>query len=258
MADVAMIFTLILTLNLLVFLFMARGVFAVMLCRAKWRAGDYDGALRRLRWIGLGIPNLRLLHTEGLILSMAGRSAEAARRYRTALGIAQSGSQPYPRERLHACLGYALIDVGKYAEAEECFRRAIQVGDQTGSSHSGLAELRLMQGVEAEKALDYVGQAIEHAKRRKDGRVHWGYYAAQAWALALLGRREEARQSIAPVLAATEPSAPGSAELHWRTGKVLLAMNQPEEALKHFRMGHDADPHGKYGHRCAQPLDKAA
>jgi Flp pilus assembly protein TadD len=80
-------------------LYQARGVIGVIFCDAKMRAGDYNGALRRLRWTSLGIPNTVVLHKEGLILALAGRPAEAERCYRKALRMVESSSS-YPRERL--------------------------------------------------------------------------------------------------------------------------------------------------------------
>ena len=44
--------------------------------------------------------------------------------------------------------------------------------------------------------------------------------------------------------------------MHWRAGMTMAAMQQPEEAWKHFEMGHKADPRGKYGRRCAELLRK--
>jgi tetratricopeptide (TPR) repeat protein len=234
-------------------LFQARGVIGVILSDAKMRAGDYDGALRRLHWASLGSPNTLLLHKEGLILSLAGRPTEAEPCYRQALGMVQSGSA-YPRERLLASLGFALIDLARYEEAEQCFHRAIELGDLTGNPQDGLAELRLVRGVEAEQALAYTGQAIEHAKRRADGRVPGAYFALQAWALALLGRADEVGQALAQAMRVPEPNARTRASLHWRAGMALAAMQQPDEARKHFQMGHDADPRGKDGRRCGQRL----
>lgn len=234
-------------------LFQARGVIGVILSDAKLRVGDYDGALRRLRRTSLGNPNAVLLHKEGLILALAGRPAEAEPCYRQALGMVQSGSA-YPRERLHASLGYALIDLARYDEAEQCFQHAIKAGDRTGNSQDGLAELRLLRGVEADKALAFTCQAIEHAKGRADGRIPGAYYALQAWALGLLGRADEGREAIAQAMCAPEPNARASASLHWRAGMALLASQQTEEARKHFQIGYDLDPRGKYGHRCGEHL----
>src|SRR5271157_867672 len=214
-----------------VLLFRARGVFGVLLSEPKMRVGDYDGALRRLRWMSLGIPNVTALHKEGLILSLAGRPAEAEPCYRKALAMLRSDSR-YPRERLLASLGYALLDLRRYAEAEQCFHAAIEAGDVTGNSQDGLAEMRLVRGVEAGQALDYARQAIEHAKRRPDGSVPGAYYAHQAWALALEGRSQEAREPLAEALRAPETRAPNNAGMHWRAGMVLLAMQRSDEARR--------------------------
>ena len=234
-------------------LYQARGVIGVILADAKMRAGDYEGALRRLRWTSLGKPNAVMLHKEGLILALAGRPVEAELRYRKALALLQSGSA-YPRERLHASLGYALIDLARYDEAEQCFGRAVEAGDRTGNSQDGLAESRLVRGVEADQALAFNAQAIEHAKGRADGRVPGAYYALQAWALALLGRAEEAREALTQAERVPEPNARTSASLHWRAGMALVAMHQTEEARKHFQTAYDLDPRGKYGQRSRRHL----
>jgi tetratricopeptide (TPR) repeat protein len=234
-------------------LYQARGVIGVILCDAKMRMGDYEGALRRLRWTSLGMPNAVTLHKEGLILSLAGRPAEAELCYRKALGLVQGGSA-YPRERLLASLGFALIDLARYDEAEQCFQRAIEAGDRTGNSEDGLAELRVVRGVEIDQALAFTCQAIEHAKRRADGRVPGACYALQAWALALLGRADEAREALAQALRVPEPNPRTSASLHWRAGMALLALRQTEEARQHFQTAYDLDPRGKYGARCRQYL----
>ena len=234
-------------------LFKARGVIAVILCTSKMQTGDYDGALRIARWVSLGFPNPLLLHKEALTLLFADRPAEAEACCRKALDMAES-NPAYRWERLHASLGCVLIDLARYDEAERCFHRAIEMGDLTGNSQDGLAELRLVQGVEAEKALDYAGQAIEHAKRRPGGRIPGAYYAHRAWALGLLGRAEEARDPLAQSLREPSASAFGSGDQNWRAGMALTAMQQPEEARKHFEMGRDADPRGKYGRRCGAHL----
>src|ERR1035438_2430268 len=102
-------------------LFKARGVIGVILSDAKMRAGDYDGAFPRLHWSSLGSPNALLLHKEGLILSLAGRPAEADLCFQKALGMVQGGSA-YPRQRLLASQGYALIDLARYEVGREAGR----------------------------------------------------------------------------------------------------------------------------------------
>jgi len=240
-----------------VLLFQARGILGAVLSEPKMRAGDYDGALRRVRWATLGIPNVVALHKEGLILILAGRPAEAEPCFRKALGMVRSDSR-YPRERLHASLGSALLDLGRFDEAEQCFHAAIEAGDITGNSQDGLAESRLARGVEAEAALGYATQAIEHWKRRGEEPVPGDYYANQAWALAFLDRSGEARAALEKALRDSASLPAGIADLHWRAGMVLLAMQETAEARQHFQIGCDADPRGKYGRRCAEQPERPA
>jgi tetratricopeptide (TPR) repeat protein len=237
-----------------ILLYLARGILGAVLSSSRKRKGDYEGALRWLRWTSLGNPSAPVLCDEGLTLCQAGRLVEAERLCRTGLAMLQA-RPGYPRVRLYAVLGFVLMDRGRYAEAEQSFQRAIKEGDQTGNSLSGLAELMLVQGAETEKALAYAGQAIELAQISL-GRVHWAHYANRAWALALLGRAAEARESLDLALQQPTLGATATAESHWRAGMALLAMQQPEEACKHFRLGKDIDPRGKYGHRCAELLRK--
>jgi tetratricopeptide (TPR) repeat protein len=240
-----------------ILLYYMRHGLGLILQQASMKKGDYDGALRWLRWMNLGNPSVFsvfCLHEEGLILSIAGRLEESEQCYRRALAMTQKGSS-YQREHLYASLGSVLVDLGRFEEAEQSLRNAIEFGDLTGVSHCGLAELLLTKGVEPEKALGYLDQGIELA--RQDGNVHWELLADRAWALALLGRRDEARESIALSLRQPETLAPGTAGRHWRVGMALLAMQQTVEACQHFQLGKDADPRGKYGKRCAEMLRKS-
>lgn len=234
-------------------LYQARGVIGVILADSKMRAGDYQGGLRRLRFASLGIPNAVTLHKEGLILSLAGRPAEAEICYRKALNMVGSASA-YPRHRLLAALGYALIDLARYDEAEQSFQRAIEAGDETGNSQDGLAESRVVRGVDVDKALAFTGQAIEHAKGCADGRVPGAYYALRARALALLGRATEVDEALAEAERVPEPNPRASASLHWRAGMARVTLQQTEEARRHFRLACDLDPRGKYGSRSRQYL----
>ena len=231
--------------------FALRGQFAVVWSASRMKAGDYDGALRRVRWASLGLRNLTVLHAEGIVLAMAGRCAEAAECYRAALAKPRGH---YAKERLHACLGYALMDLGNYAEAERCFHRAIEAGDITGNSQDGLAELRLREGGDPAEALTYARQGIEHAKRKPGGRVPGAYYAHEAWALALLGRPDEARSSLERAGQDARTTPFQAAGLDWRAAMVLRALGDEDAARRHLQAGFAADPNGKYGRRCRDLL----
>lgn len=240
-------------LVLMAVLWKARELVAVVWSHRKMRAGDYTGALRIVRWFALGLPSVSQLHRQGLLLALAGRPAEAEACYRRAL--TKPPNSISPRERLMACLGYVCLDQGNFDEAERCFHQAIELGDHSGNSQDGLAELRLVRGIEPEEALHLSRQAAQHAKRIA-GAIPPAYWAHQAWALALLGREEEAREALAEALKSPRETRAALASLRWRTGRVLLALHRTEEAIEHFRIGGHADPHGKYGRRCLELLDR--
>ena len=235
--------------------YQSRAVVALTLSHGDMRDGDYQGALTTMHWASVGIPNVPILHAEGLALALAGRAAEAEQMYKAALAMAKDDPS-YPRERLDSSLGYALLDLARYDEAEQCFRRAIEEGDKTGNSEDGLAELRLQQGVEADQALTFTAQAIERWKQGREDPVPKTYYFHQAWALALLGRGPEARELLDQPREddITQDMVGGNAELHWVAGMVLLQMQLTDEARKRFQAGYDLDPNGKYGHLCQARL----
>jgi len=253
-----MAFLQIVVLAWLVFLFYSnRGLVAMKLYQASLRVGDYDGALARLRQLGFLLPNPAAHFCRALALALAGRPADAERWLRESLRWPER-RPGVPRERRLCLLAHELTELGRHAEAEECFHQAINTGDITGNSQSGLSELRLVQG-NLEEALTLSRQAIEIAKRRATRRVAPIYYATQAQILALLGRGEEAQVSISVALAGRENEdlAASRSGIGWRAGSALLALGRNAEAYEQFRGGYQADPGGKYGRRCREELDKA-
>ncbi|HUB81196.1 MAG TPA: hypothetical protein VMB03_20480 [Bryobacteraceae bacterium] len=242
---------------LVYFLYSNRGVLVMKLYRSRLRVGDYDGALARLHQIGFLLPSPAKHFCRALALALAGRSAEAERWLRESLRWPER-RPGVPRERRLCLLAHELTELGRYAEAEECFHQAINSGDITGNSQSGLSELRLVQG-RTDEALTLSRQAIEIAKRRTSERVAPVYYATQAQILALLGRGEDAQESLAlalPGLQSEELMASRSG-IGWRAGLALVALGRNAEGYEQFRGGHQADPGGKYGRRCREELDKA-
>jgi tetratricopeptide (TPR) repeat protein len=236
--------------------FKVRVVLDALLGHGRVLAGDYQGALRVGRILGLGMPSAPMLHRRGLTLALEGRPVEAEACYRKVLASGYRGPIS-PRERLLASLGYALVDQGKFAEAERAFHEAIEAGDTTGNSQDGLAELRLIQGIESQQALHLSSQAIQHAKRRGQGRVPEVYWAHQAWALAMLGRFDEAREAIGQALfPRSHATTAARAGIHLRVARALIVMKNPAEAAEHLRKGYAIDPAGKYGRHCRETLER--
>jgi tetratricopeptide (TPR) repeat protein len=217
--------------------------------------GDYDAGLRRLHLLSFALPRVDALAREASILLLAGRAAEAEPLLQQALAKLTPAST-VPRVRLCSLLGHTYTALDRYDEAEHWLEEAMRIGDVTGNSQNGLAELRLEQG-RAREALAIAHSAIEIAGRRANRNVSVVYYADLAWAQALLGRTDDARVSITGALAERKDTAAGQATVEWRVGRALLAMQATEEAYGHFRSGVDADPHGKNGTLCREELRKA-
>ena len=231
-----------------------RDIVAQFLVRGAWRAGDYDRALNRIRRLSFGRPTFGMLRLEGLTHSLAGRLAEAEQCYRQALAKSQGQPRSARREIL-GCLGDALTQQGRYEEARRCLEGAVEMGDSNGSSRVTIAEGLLAQEIEPQKALDLIDQAMRVSKSQIARRLEGRRWALKAWALALLGRRQEAEDAITRALQANDPKfRPLVASRHWTIGKALMAMERTGKAIEHFRAARDADPKGRYGSLALEQL----
>jgi len=231
----------------------ARQIVAVLVVPPAWRVGDYD---RALRWIGrlrFGCPSGQLFRMEGITHGMAGRPAEAERCYREAL--ARSCDSPRSeRAGLLGCLAESLEHQDRLEESMKCRQASIDMGDNIlGSARHGLAELLLKQGTDPQRALELTDEAMRVAKGQAAPKVAPARWATRAWALAVLGRRQEAEQAIAQaMLLRRETHAALFASTRIKVGMALLAMDQPANAIEQFRAALEADPQGKYGARAQQ------
>jgi tetratricopeptide (TPR) repeat protein len=220
-------------------------------------------------------------------LELAGRPAEAVECCSKALA-AGYGFSPSDQALLLGCMGSALMDMGRYEESQQHLVKALGMGDPTGACRSSFAELLLRQGIEPGQALHLAGQVINEsaaeAVRLQRGVSPWycakplalnracrsTLWAQRAWALALLGRQQEAREAIDEASQlAIKPDGDLSAsswafvsrlewqrlaDTCWLIGMALLAMNQADEASQKFMKGSYVDPTGKYGGLCRKQL----
>jgi hypothetical protein len=232
-----------------------REIVAVLVVPRAWRAGDYDRALRWIRRLGFGCPNAQLFRMEGITHGLGNRPAEAERCYREALARSQDSPRS-ERAGMLGCLAESLEDQGRIPESMRCRQAAIDIGDNIlGSARHGLAELLLKQGTEPQRALELVDEAMRVARGPVAAQVEPLRWATRAWALAVLGRRQEAEQAIGRALRMRrETQAASFASTRIKVGKALLAMDQPEKALEHFRAAYEADPKGKNGARALEQI----
>ncbi len=228
----------------LMMLLQGRDIAAVMLTRRVLRTGEYDRTLKQIRWLELGRPTPVMLVSQGNVLSLAGRSGEAEGYYRAALARA-GGETPAFRAQTLTLLGFALTDLRRYDEARRCLESAVRIGDRKGSARVGLAELLLDQGIEPDRALALLDEAMSKTVQRQTNAER---AATKAWALALLGRQSEAETAMRLALNGADPAIrPVVASIHWRIGKALVATQRLADAKDHFWTGYRTDPNGVHG-----------
>ena len=245
---------LVVTIIVITLVVAARDILADALVRKAWRAGDYDGALKSLRRLSLGSPTTEMLRLQGVTHVLAGRPAEAEPCFRQALAKGHAAPRS-TQVRCLGCLGDTLTDLGRYEEARRCLERAVEMGDRNGSARVSIAELLLAQGSEPQKALDLVDEAMRISKAPVAQRLEGIRRAIRAWALALLGRRQEAEESIEQALRAPGGTLRATLAMrHWAVGMALVALERTGKAIEHFRAARDADPKGKYGGLAMQQL----
>jgi tetratricopeptide (TPR) repeat protein len=100
------------------------------------------------------------LLAEGVRLCRTAQYAEAEQCYRKALAD-ESKLKPALKARLMVCLGDVLMDMDRYEDSRLYLEAALAMGDPRGSCRSSLADLFLLRGADPRKALDMANQAVE-------------------------------------------------------------------------------------------------
>ncbi len=274
-------------LSVFALLFAAAGVgrelLAPFLIYGPLGRGDYERALRRLRRLSRRkAETSTLLSLRGDVLLLAGRPGEAEDCYRESALRDHDKSRPVQALEL-SNLGTAFIDQGRYEEARLYLGKSVLLEAGTVSAYRNLAELCLVQRIEPELALRFIGMAIEAPApappkplrapsagessayfrrslpllQAQDIRRHCvgELFADKAWALALLGRHVEAEEAVQRALQEADPKfLPVHAGIEWRLGLALLVMGQPLQATDRFLHACEIDPLGKYGNLAARAL----
>jgi tetratricopeptide (TPR) repeat protein len=218
--------------------------------------GDYDEALRRTQLLETKYAQaLTTLYYRGTVLLFAGKYSEAESFLRQCLPEAMKANK-FQAEVL-TNLGYALMRQGRYDEATRMYEAVLKLNPMSGHGTSGLAEVYLFQGIEPQKALDIIVQFMKVTpKRRVRDKSTWGAIRGdEAWALALLGRYNDAREAIGLAFEMTDKSFnPGVASLRYKEGKVFQIHGDPGRATKSFSQAIQLDPDGAMGQLARQAL----
>ena len=159
-------------------------------------------------------------------------------------------------------LGNALLTQGRHDEAKRSFEAAAKLKPRRSKAYIGLAEVRLVQGVEPVQALADAERALElyrdsMLERKAVPERCATIRGVQAWALARLGRSAESQEAIAAGLREMVPQyLPIVAGFHWRAGMAMLVLENTNAAVDHFRKAAEVDPQGYYGGLAAQHLSQ--
>lgn len=212
--------------------------------------GDYEEALRRLALLnGLHIRSATLLFTTGTVLMFAGRNREAEDIIRQCLTRKLTAPG---RSLVLVNLGYVLLGEKRYEEARQVYEEAVRLRPKGAVAYSSLAEVYLQQGIEPDKALQLadIGLKLKRASREQaavDQHILGYLLANRAWALFLLGRAGEARESLDQAHQyGNLPFRPGAAGVHYHMARALLAGGFDTKAAEHFGQVKQIDPQGRY------------
>jgi len=243
---------------------------------------------------GVFQPRHFRLRSQGLDLLLEGKPVEAERCYRAALDIGDRVPEA-DRVRLLVCLGDALIDEGRYADAKQYLGQALDLGDPTGSGQGSMCDALLALKESPERAIEMADEAMRlqaQARSAQPFGARWAevsntLYEAKTWArkcqaLLLLGRKEEALQAVnralkildssEPELQTARPQSPFAGILiagnrlrrmkqlaisstYWRVGLSLLAVGDEAKATQELLVVCKTDRMGKYRNLAQGQLD---
>jgi tetratricopeptide (TPR) repeat protein len=150
-------------------------------------------------------------------------------------------------------LGEALMEQGRYDEAMRSYEAALHAFSWRRRPYRGMAEMLLRQGKKTEQALEWTEKIIDFtglstSQRKRNGRPQDDYWALKAWALARLGRRQEAESAIETALKATDKEViPDLATTYHRVGMAMQALGNEVAARDYFKRAAELDPRGRRG-----------
>ena len=221
---------------------------------------DYDGALARIDLLIRWFPGTPVCHlTRGTVLLFAGRLPEAEESLRTCISkglVRPSGVMIVGLENL----GCVLLRGGRFREAMKVSELVTKLAPRYLGGHASVAEVLLAQGLEPQRTLLLVDNAlklklIKPRTRNLDRHAIANLWADRAQALAALGKMDEAAAAVAAADSEGDPGfIPGLAGTAWRCGVALLRMERGSDAKEYFRRAAEIDPQGLYGKMAAKAL----
>jgi hypothetical protein len=221
---------------------------------------DYATALNRTAWLQRRRGrNAETLFIEGTVQFLAGHLSLAEALLCQSLAEGQRRGE-FTNSVALENLGCVLLEQGRYDEALQKFEDSLKVDPKRGGPYNSLGEIYLRQGIEPQRALELIDQALRYKRatwrsRTFDRHMFGEIWGNRAWALALLNRERESNEAIQRGFQETDRKfKPALAGLHWRTGQARRLLGDTPGAIDHFQQATRSDPIGLYGHLAAQAL----
>lgn len=252
---------------LLIFVGMPLVLMGVPMLAFLWVLGpirrtDYDQALARVRTLRKTQPHSPMfLFLEASTLMYAGRWQEAETVMAQSLTEGQQTVPPAAQASALENHGFILMGQQRYDEARGAFVGSIQVRPEGSGAYSGLAEVYLRQGIEAEQALELTERALHNKAARLDTRLvdrwRWAeYHGNRAWALAMLKRHAEAEDALRTAASHAPKQFRGElAMYHFRAAQVARLRGDRAAAADHLAQARTLDPNGAAGRLAASTLE---
>lgn len=170
----------------------------------------------------------------GLALSQTADPAGAAKHLQTALGILEDRKD---RQKVLVALGSAAAQLGRTAEAEADFRKALAIDPADARAHIGLGDLLAGQQKQAEAIVHYeAAAAAEPASVSIQAGLARLYVQVGDVPKALARYRDVLRLD------------PNQSEAHFVIGQQLLEQNDVFRAARHFQEGLRHSPQNARAH----------
>ena len=208
-----------------------------------------------LGWPTTGLP--KMVRADVLFFSGRAREAEPILRE-----LVETKNDKGHKTLVFEHLGRVLLAQSRYEDARRAFEAAANLMPARAAAYSGLAELRLLQGVGPVQALEGAERALQlHSIRCWNGKPPksgWQPFAAIRHGLwrALAAAQNRSRPLKRGPAKWTWTTFPEVAGFYWRAGMAMLAIENVTAAAGHFRRAADLDPQGYYGKLAAQHLSQ--
>ncbi len=229
---------------------------------AATKKGNYDQAIRRVRVAQtISLMRSQYLGLHGHILFLAGRYKEAEQMLRTGIVESRKEAVPGDSDALNI-MGYALLGQDRYDEGVEAFKGSIAIKPSQGTAYDSLAEAYLSRGIETERALELLDRALSSHQsswisRRLSQSSIRDTQAGRAWALAELGRRDEAAEALEKAFVGdARKNVTHFASILYRAGQAMIRLGEMKKAFEYFEEGDRLDPKGHFGRLCAKAAER--